>query len=53
MKKADDNDWLVITGLNGKEIPGLKDALLRKLAREDQAAKQPAKAASKKKEAKR
>ena len=53
MKKADDNEWLVITGLNGKEIPGLKDALLRKIAREDQATKQPAKAARKKKEGSR
>ena len=53
MKKAESNDWLVITGLNGKEIPGLKDALLRKVAREDAATKQPAKVARKKKESTR
>jgi hypothetical protein len=50
MKKAEDNDWLVVTGLNGKEIPGLKDALLRKMAREDAPTKKPAKVARTKKE---
>lgn len=50
MKKAESNDWLVISTLNGKEIPGLKDALLRKMAREVAPTKQPAKVARKKKE---
>jgi hypothetical protein len=53
MKKTESNDWLVITGLDGKEIPGLKDALLRKVAREELATKKPAKVARKKKEGSR
>lgn len=53
MKKADQNDWLVISTGDGKEIPGLKDALLRKVAREDATTKKPAKVARKKKESAR
>jgi hypothetical protein len=53
MKKADQNDWLVISTGDGKEIPGLKDALLRKMAREGATTKKPAKVARTKKEATR
>ena len=50
MKKAATNDWLVISTHDGKEIPGLKEALLRKVAREDATTKKPAKVARTKKE---
>ena len=47
---AEDNDWLIVTGLNGKELPGIKDALMRKIAREEAKIEQPAKGLKKKKE---
>lgn len=35
MIKKDSNDWLIIQSLDGKELPKIKEALLRKLAQED------------------
>ena len=51
MKKEQGDDWIVIQTLGGKELPKIKEALLRKLAREDADIKQRAKSVRKNKEA--
>lgn len=51
MKKEQGDDWLVIQTLSGKELPKIKEALLRKLAQEDSHLKQRAKSVRKNKEA--
>ena len=51
MIKKDSDDWLVIQTLDGKELPKIKEALLRKLAQEDAVIKKRAKSVRKNKEA--
>jgi hypothetical protein len=49
--KKDTDDWLVIQTLGGKELPKIKEALLRKLAQEDSHLKERTKSVRKNKEA--
>ncbi len=51
MKKEQNDDWLVIQTLDGKELPKIKEALLRKIAQEDADIKKRAKSVRKNKEA--
>ena len=48
--KAEDNDFLIVSGANGKRYPAIEEALLRKLTGIVEEIEQPAKGLKKKKE---
>jgi len=48
--KAEDNDFLIVSGAHGKRYPAIEEALLRKLTGIVEEIEQPAKGLKKKKE---